>query len=118
MIEPTIEWVVEIGQPRVDATSNQVPADKSAASMPSASCPGWFTKASTETMLLRTVDVTSPPAIMAPANSNTPAITNATVMVIAPEPTAGPIALATSLAPMPHVIKSPNINARAISTGP
>ena len=49
---------------------------------------------------------------------NTPAIINAAVMVIAPEPTAGPIALATSLAPMPHVMKRPNNNANPISTGP
>ena len=33
-IAPTMEWVVETGQPFFDAISNQVPADSNAASMP------------------------------------------------------------------------------------
>ncbi|MNY63428.1 hypothetical protein D3C86_2003850 [compost metagenome] len=46
------------------------------------------------------VPTTSPPATMAPMASNTAATTMAQPMVMAPDPTAGPMLLATSLAPM------------------
>ena len=46
------------------------------------------------------VDTTSPPAISAPAASNTAAIINAPTIETAFDPTAGPRLLATSLAPM------------------
>ena len=50
---------------------------------------------------LRIVDVTSPPARYAPANSNTIAMMIACLIVSAFEPTDVPIALATSFAPIP-----------------
>ena len=46
------------------------------------------------------VPTTSPPATMAPMASNTAATRMAQPMARAPEPTAGPMLLATSLAPM------------------
>ena len=33
-IEPTIEWVVDTGHPKIEATSSQVPDANNAASMP------------------------------------------------------------------------------------
>ena len=62
-------------------------------------------------MPLRIVAVTSPPAKYAPANSKIMAIIMACFKVMAPEPTEVPIALATSLAPTPQAIKTPNIMA-------
>ena len=46
------------------------------------------------------VPTTSPPATMAPSASKTAATQMAQPMVMAPEPTAGPMLLATSFAPM------------------
>lgn len=46
------------------------------------------------------VSATSPPAMIAPAASKIHAIRIAPAIVIAPEPTAGPILLATSFAPI------------------
>ena len=54
-------------------------------------------------MPFRMVDVTSPPAKYAPANSKIMAMIMACLMVMAPDPTEVPIALATSLAPTPQV---------------
>ena len=65
-------------------------------------------------MPLRTVAVTSPPANTAPANSKITAIMTACLNVIAPEPTEVPIALATSLAPIPQAINRPKPMANMI----
>jgi hypothetical protein len=46
------------------------------------------------------VETTSPPAMIAPAASNTAAMTSAPKRVSARAPTAGPTLFATSLAPM------------------
>tara|TARA_R110000787_G_scaffold21174_6_gene62780 strand:+ start:763 stop:978 length:216 start_codon:yes stop_codon:yes gene_type:complete len=67
---------------------------------------------------LRMVSVTLPPATAAPANSKIAATIIAVRTEMAPEPTDVPSALATSLAPIPHVIKRPNITARIISVWP
>ncbi len=48
----------------------------------------------------RTVDTTSPPAIIAPITSKTAAMTMAPAIEMDLDPTAGPTLLATSLAPM------------------
>ena len=64
-------------------------------------------------MPLRMVEVTSPPASQAPANSKIMAIIMACLIVMALEPTEVPIALATSLAPIPQAIKKPNKQARS-----
>jgi hypothetical protein len=63
---------------------------------------------------LRIVDVTSPPARNAPKNSKIEARITALVIVNALLPTEVPIAFATSLAPIPHAMKSPAMHARAI----
>ena len=60
---------------------------------------------------LAMVETTSPPAINAPALSKTAAITIAPNMVSAFAPTAGPILLATSLAPILSAIYAPKIAA-------
>src|SRR4051794_27520675 len=57
---PMMECVVETGQPLMEATSNQVPAASSAASMPNTICSGVIIVEST--MPLRIVWVTEPPA--------------------------------------------------------
>ena len=59
------------------------------------------------------VEVTSPPARKAPRNSNTAAIITACLRVKALLPTDVPIALATSLAPIPQAAKKPNTQAIA-----
>ena len=46
------------------------------------------------------VPTTSPPATIAPSASNTVATASAPIIVSAPDPTAAPTLLATSLAPM------------------
>ena len=107
-IAPTIECVVETGQPREDAINSQVAAAKSEASIPYTSNSGLDTNDPESRMPFRTVAVTSPPARTAPANSNIIAITTACLNVIAPEPTDVPIAFATSLAPIPQAINKPN----------
>jgi hypothetical protein len=57
---------------------------------------------------LRIVDVTSPPASTAPANSKIAATRIACLIVSAFEPTDVAIALATSFAPIPHAMNRPN----------
>src|SRR5690606_40617110 len=57
---PTIEWVVETGQPRMDAISNQEPAARREAIMPNTICSADIWVASR--MPLRIVWVTEPPA--------------------------------------------------------
>lgn len=54
-----------------------------------------------------TVFTTSPPAMIAPENSNITASTIAHVRVIAPAQTAGPTLFATSFAPMFIAIYTP-----------
>ena len=100
MMAPTIECVVETGQPNLEATVSQAAAARSADSMPMTSRFGSCSRASASTMPLRIVEVTSPPARNAPRNSNTPAIRMATPTVMAPEPTDVPIEFATSFAPI------------------
>ena len=96
---PTMECVVDTGAPNAVARlSHSAPASSAAvitqmkrslSAMPA----GLM-------MPPRIVDVTSPPAMSAPATSNTAAMTTAPPIVMAREPTAGPTLLATSLAPM------------------
>jgi hypothetical protein len=69
-------------------------------------------------MPLEMVVTTSPPAISAPAASNTAAITKAPAIVSAFDPTAGPTLLATSLAPMFMAMYAPTIDAMAITAYP
>ena len=64
------------------------------------------------------VEVTSPPARYAPANSNTHATITAWPNVNALEPTDVPIALATSLAPIPQAIKKPTTQPMIIKSCP
>ena len=60
------------------------------------------------------VETTSPPAISAPALSNTAAIMSAPISDSAREPTAGPTLLATSLAPMFSAMYPPSTVATMI----
>ncbi|MCY1557838.1 hypothetical protein D9M68_947210 [compost metagenome] len=57
---PTMEWVVDTGQPRLVAISSQVPAANNADIMPSTIRSGVITPASTMPFLM--VSVTWPPA--------------------------------------------------------
>jgi hypothetical protein len=66
-------------------------------------------------MPLEMVETTSPPAMMAPAVSNTAAMTSAANRVIALAPTAGPTLLATSLAPMLSAMYPPIMAAATMS---
>ena len=91
MMAPTIECVVDTGQPNLEATVSQIAAARRADSMPMTSRFGSCSRASASMMPLRIVEVTSPPARNAPRNSNTPAIRMATPTVMAPEPTDVPI---------------------------
>jgi hypothetical protein len=101
---PTIEWVVETGQPRVEAIISHTAAASSAPSMPKTRISGRSTIELGSMIPLRMVEVTWPPAIAAPANSKMPAMMIAVVTVMAPDPTDVPMTLATSLAPMPQVM--------------
>src|SRR6056297_959635 len=105
---PTIEWVVETGQPYFEAISSQVPAASSDASMPNTSRSGVAANRLASTMPLRMVEVTPPPASTAPENSKMAAMITACRIVIDLDPTAGAMALATSLAPIPQAMNSPN----------
>ena len=115
---PTIEWVVETGQPFAEASASQQPAASRAASIPKIRISGrsaiWFGSI----IPLRIVLVTLPPARAAPANSKMAATMMAVRTVMAPDPTEVPSALATSLAPIPQVIKTPKIMARTRRMGP
>ena len=96
---PTIEWVVETGAPTDVAKLSQTAADKRAAVIAQINTSGLVIRAGS-IMPFLIVFTTSPPAISAPAASNTAAITIAQKSVSAFEPTAGPTLFATSLAPM------------------
>ena len=67
---------------------------------------------------LRIVLVTCPPATAAPRNSKMAAIMIAVLTVIAPEPTDVPMTLATSLAPIPHVMYKPKMTAKTMNNVP
>ena len=96
---PTIEWVVDTGAPMAVARlSHSAPASKAAIIIQTKTSVSPIRSGSM--MLLLIVPTTSPPAISAPAASQTAAINMAPDMVRAREPTAGPMLLATSLAPM------------------
>ena len=104
MIAPTIECVVDTGQPNREATVSQAAAARSADNMPMTSTSGSCWRDSASMMPLRIVEVTSPPARNAPRNSKTPAIRMAPPTVRAPAPTDVPIEFATSLAPIAHAM--------------
>ncbi len=101
---PTMVWVVETGQPRREANISQTPAASRLASMPYTRISGESRMDAGSMMPLRMVFVTWPPARNAPANSKIAAMTIAWRTVMAPDPTDVPIALATSLAPIPQVM--------------
>ena len=115
---PTMLCVVDTGQPIKLASISQVPAAKSAESIPNTKRSGLSANTPESTMPLRMVEVTSPPAKYAPANSNTMAIKMACLIVRALEPTEVPIALATSFAPTPQAIKKPKAAAMMIKMVP
>ena len=96
---PTIEWVVDTGAPiAVARFSHRAPASSAAIiSQMNASLSPIFDGSMMPFLIVLT---TSPPAISAPAASNTAAIAIAPARVRAFDPTAGPTLLATSLAPM------------------
>ncbi len=59
---PTMEWVVDTGQPRILAINSQVPAARRADSIPKTRRSGFSAMMTGSTMPLRMVEVTSPPA--------------------------------------------------------
>src|SRR5690554_2342991 len=96
---PTIEWVVDTGAPiQVARFNHRAPASRAAVISQ--------TKARGSSRLVGSimpslmVETTSPPAMIAPPASNTAASKTAPPSDRAPEPTAAPTLLATSLAPM------------------
>ena len=96
---PTMEWVVETGAPIQVARFTHSADDSSAAIIAQTKMPSVPIVCGS--MIPREmVLTTSPPAISAPAVSNTAAMAMAPPMVSAFAPTAGPMLLATSLAPM------------------
>ena len=104
---PTIECVVETGAFIIVAKFNHKAAAKSAAIIAQMKGSGFPPKAEMSMMPFLIVLTTSPPAINAPAASKIAAITIATVIVIAFDPTAGPTLFATSFAPMFIAIYAP-----------
>ena len=100
---PTTECVVETGAPTNVARFTHKAADKSAAIIAQMNVSG-VPMLSGAIMPLAMVETTSPPAINAPADSKTTAIAMAPPIVSALAPTAGPILLATSFAPMFNAI--------------
>ncbi len=95
---PTMACVVETGAPRYVARWIHSAADSMAAVMTSTNSTTRI-DSSGRKIRFDTVSTTSPPARMAPAASQIAAMTSALVMVSARLPTAGPMLLATSLAP-------------------
>ncbi len=96
---PMIECVVDTGAPKAVARLSQMAAASSAAVISQMKRSGSVT-ASGRMMPFWMVETTSPPAMSAPAASNTAAMISAPTIDIAFDPTAGPTLLATSLAPM------------------
>ena len=99
MTAPMMEWVVDTGAPTAVARLSQSAPASRAENMTQANSAGSLMAAGSMMPPLM-VPTTSPPATMAPSASNTAATRMAQPMVMAPEPTAGPMLLATSLAPM------------------
>ena len=96
---PTIEWVVETGAPMMVARLTHSADDSSADIM--TMMKAFVVSVASRTIRLREmVDTTSPPASRAPEASHIAAISRAPPMVRAWAPTAGPMLLATSLAPI------------------
>jgi len=89
-----------------------MPAASKADNMPKMSSSGESDISDASTIPLRIVEVTSPPARTAPANSKIAATMMACLMVSALAPTDVAIALATSLAPIPQAMNMPNSAAR------
>ena len=118
IIAPIIECVVDTGHPSQDAKANHIPAANRDEIIPSTRYSGIAEKYSGSIIPLRMVEVTSPPAKYAPANSKIMAITIACFIVNALEPTDVPIALATSFAPIPQAIMKPTPAARRIRMRP
>ena len=108
-IPPTIEWVVEIGSPFLDAINSQIPELKSADIIISTKSIGSVPSCGKLTMPSRMVLVTSPPANIAPLSSKIAAITRACFIVTVLAPTLVPKEFATSLPPMLNAIKIPKI---------
>ena len=106
---PTIECVVETGQPMRVATSSQSAAPSSAAIMMNMKSRGLPSIAPRSTMPERTVSVTSPPARIAPLTSNTAATMRACFMLSVPAPTDVPNEFATSLPPMLNAMNMPKM---------
>src|SRR6056297_2659988 len=96
---PTTECVVDTGAPTYVARLTQSAAEISAAIIAQVKTRNSETPAGSM-IPLEMVDTTSPPAKSAPALSHIAAMTIAPPMVRALAPTAGPMLLATSLAPM------------------
>ncbi len=96
---PTIEWVVETGAPMAVAKFSQSPAARSAAIISQMNVSRSLIEPGSMMPCLMVL-TTSPPAMIAPADSKMAAMMMAPVSVMACEPTAGPTLLATSLAPM------------------
>lgn len=99
MTPPTTEWVVETGAPMKVARFTQSAADSSAAII-AVTNTRLSARLSGATIPLEIVSTTSPPASSAPALSQMAAIAMAPAMDSARAPTAGPMLLATSFAPM------------------
>ena len=96
---PTTEWVVDTGAPTYVAKFTQSAELINAAIIAHIkTCPS--ATASVSMIPLEIVETTSPPAKSAPALSQTAAIAIAPPIVSAFAPTAGPMLLATSFAPM------------------
>ena len=111
---PTTECVVDTGAPTQVAILTQSADDISAAII--AQIKIWLSDTDDGSMIpLEMVDTTSPPASNAPAVSHTAAIAIAPPMVRAFAPTAGPMLLATSFAPMLTAMYAP-IAAAAMTT--
>src|SRR6056297_4363788 len=96
---PTTEWVVETGVPTRVARFTQSAADISDAIIAQVKVFASATPAGSM-IPFDMVETTSPPARSAPALSQIAAMTMAPLMVNAFAPTAGPMLLATSLAPI------------------
>jgi len=112
---PTMACDVETGMPNHVARWRQSAAESSALAMPRHSTSGSEASAMGSTMPLRIVFVTSEPTSTAPANSQMPATITAWRRLMDPEPTTGPIELATSLAPMVQAMYRPTAAVAAMT---
>ncbi|OQB34681.1 MAG: hypothetical protein BWY06_03389 [Candidatus Latescibacteria bacterium ADurb.Bin168] len=99
---PMMECVVDTGHPFHVAMWSQTADARSAASIPTPMNGPTFSTNGTFITSYRIVLVTCPPAKKAPENSKTDATATAALRVRTRDPTAVPIALATSFAPIVH----------------